>query len=131
MTTIRLKYILSLVLIILISACKKGENIHECIKIKLLFKDAGCNYMLFQDVDGMLSKELVQSELSILDTTYKNVFTKASNCNGDIPTSIKEGEILYIKINSESTIKDCPVCTLYEKVKAIDFSVCQEPVTVK
>jgi|LauGreDrversion4_2_1035121.scaffolds.fasta_scaffold38596_3 hypothetical protein len=131
MTTIRLKYILSLVLIILISACKKGENIPECIKIKLLFKDAGCNYMLFQDVDGMLSKELVQSELSILDTTYKNVFTKASNCNGDIPTSIKEGEILYIKINSESTIKDCPVCTLYEKVKAIDFSVCQEPVTVK
>ena len=131
MNIIRLKYILSLVLIILISACKKEENRPECIKIKLLFKDAGCNYMLFQDIDGILPKELVQSEFSILDTTYKNVFTKAGNCNGDIPPSIIEGDILYIKINSESTIKNCTVCTLYENVKTIDFSVCQEPVNVK
>jgi hypothetical protein len=131
MNTTRLKYILSLVLIILISACKKDENIPQCIKIKLVFKDAGCNYMLFQDVDGILPKELVQSELPILGTTYKNVFTKAGNCNGDIPPSIKEGDVLYIKINSESTINNCPACTLYATGNAIDFSVCQEPITLK
>ena len=131
MNTTRLKYILSLALIIFISACKKDENTPQCIKIKLVFKDAGCNYMLFQDVDGILSKELVQSELPILGTTYKNVFTKAGNCIGDIPPSIKEGDVFYIKLNSESTINNCPACTLYATVNAIDFSVCQEPITVK
>jgi len=127
----RLKYILSLGLIILISACKKDENTPPCIKIKLVFKDAGCNYMLFQDVDGILSKELVQSELPISGTTYQNVFTKAGNCIGDIPSSIKEGDIFYIKLNGESTINNCPACTLYAAGKAIDFSVCKEPITLK
>lgn len=131
MNTIRLKYILILVLIILISSCKKGENIPECIKIKLLYKDTGCNYMLFEDVESVLPKELVQSQLSVADTTFKNVFTKAGNCLENLPPSIKQGDVFYIKIDSESTNKNCPVCTLYKTVKAIDFSVCQEPVTTK
>jgi hypothetical protein len=131
MNTIRLKYILTLVLIFFISACRKDENIPQCIKIKLVFKDTECNYMLFQDVEGVLPKELVQSQLSIADTTFKNVFTKAGNCLEDLPPSIKQGDVFYIKIDSESTNKNCPVCTLYETVKAIDFSVCQEPVTTK
>lgn len=131
MNTTSLKYILSLALIFLISACKKDENTPQCIKIKLVFKDAGCNYMLFQDIDGILPKELVQSELSISGTTYQNVFTKAGNCIGDVPPSIKEGDVFYIKLNSESTINNCPACTLYATGNAIDFSVCQEPITLK
>lgn len=131
MNTIRLKYILTFVLLIFISACKKDENIPQCIKIKLVFKDTGCNYMIFQDVEGVLPKELVQSELSIADTTLINVFTKAGNCYEDFPPSLKQGDVFYMKINSESTIKNCPVCALYKSVKAIDFSVCLEPITTK
>ena len=128
---LNLKFISGLFFIILISACKKEESISQCIKIKLIFKDTGCNYMLFEDVEGVLPKELVQSQLSIADTTLKNVFTKAGNCLENLPPSIKQGDVFYIKIDSESTNKNCPVCTLYETVKAIDFSVCQEPVTTK
>lgn len=116
--------LLILVLFAFTTSCEKNNTNPTCIKVKLVSNNNLCNnYQVLQDINAVLPSESV-SEITINNTTYKNVFIKSGNCN-PLPESLSEGDIFEIKIISESTTISCPTCTLVTPIKGIDYEVCE------
>jgi hypothetical protein len=116
--------LLLLVLFAFTTSCEKNNSNPSCINVRLISNNSLCNnYQVLQDINGVLPSESV-SEITINNTTYKNVFIKAGNCNL-LPASISEGDIFEIKIKSESKTISCPTCTLVTPIKGIDYEVCE------
>ncbi len=107
-------------------SCTKSDNNAECIKGKLVINGI-CGNNTIQVISGSIDPNLIVKSWEDPSTskTYENVFALKSICT--FPTSIKEGDEFYFKIDNNPKGTDCVVCLAFRAVppKGLMIKVCQ------
>jgi hypothetical protein len=116
-----------LVLVALLSLnCTKSTDVNNCIKGKLIINGI-CGNITIQVLSGPIDSNLIVKSWQDPSTskTYENVFALKSICT--FPSSIKEGDEFYFKIDNDPKGSDCAVCLAYRPTppKGLMISICK------
>jgi hypothetical protein len=116
-----------LVLVALLSLnCTKSSDVNNCIKGKLVINGI-CGNITIQVLSGPIDSNLIVKSWQDPSTskTYENVFALKSICT--FPSSIKEGDEFYFKIDNDPKGSDCAVCLAYRPTppKGLMISICK------
>ena len=106
--------------------CTKADNTTDCIKGKLVINGI-CGNITIQVISGTIDSNLIVKNWEDPTTakSYENVFALKSICT--FPSSIKEGDEFYFKIDNNPKGTDCAVCLAFRAVppKGLMIKVCQ------
>lgn len=124
-TTIIMKYLVALFILVNISCNKSNDTSVACFKGKLVLKGICMNYVI-QIISGDVDMSLYESSWQnpVTNATYQNVFGLASICN--FPDTIKEGDEFYFSIPKNPIVQTCTQCQAYSPIpsKRINIEIC-------
>jgi hypothetical protein len=107
-------------------SCSKIDPETDCIKGKLLINGI-CGNITIQVLSANIDTRLIDTTWTDPSTsiTYKNVFALKSICT--FPSTLKEGDEFYFRIDNSPKGTDCAVCLAYRPVptKGLMISVCK------
>ncbi|MFM1934578.1 MAG: hypothetical protein RL360_1459 [Bacteroidota bacterium] len=107
-------------------ACKSQEVLPEnCYKGRLALKGI-CNNYVIELVEGTIDTSRVEARWKNPDIGkfYTNAFALYNPCV--LPTSLKEGDVFFFKLDSTQLTAECITCKAYSPTprKALPISIC-------
>jgi hypothetical protein len=117
---------LVLLFCLLLGACKSQEVLPEnCYKGRLSLKGI-CNNYVIELVEGAIDTSKVEAQWKNPDTgkIYTNAFALYNPCV--LPTTLKEGDTFYFRLNANPLAEVCITCKAYAPTpkKSLPIAIC-------